>query len=541
MSNVPIRTLVVDDDTSDVFLLQKPLVESVYVPQFEVVHAEGIDEALYHLTDTHIDVILLDLSLPDGKGLSAFERARAHAPGVPIIVLTRNDEELAAKAVQLGADDYLIKERLDSTSLVHVLLGAVERQRMRTQLQQYAQDLAIGEARFQNLIIKNADGIVVTDANGVVLFVNPAAETLLCRYSEDIIGELFGFPLVAGETTEIDVIRKGAIRPCIAEMRVVQTEWEGAIAYLTSLRDITEHKQLQEDLREAENFSRSILNSIDSHIAVIDEHGTVIMTNNAWMHFREHHNHAAFQHADIGTNYFDACRQSSGAFSDVLDGMMAILRGECDSFELECPYRNTHAEERWFQIRVMPLIGSKHRQLVVAYNEITERKRMARIEAEAETERERAKEQEREIRALLQLTSTTPSTVTSGLFGMLPLHESAPHVFDELMKHYAHVIDLAMERRAFRVEYDTSESLRALAERLGFLKAGPRDVVKIHSMVLQTKSQGVHPVKAQAYAEEGRVMVVELMGYLVSYYRNYALGMSKTLLNEQQDVQRSRE
>jgi hypothetical protein len=180
-------------------------------------------------------------------------------------------------------------------------------------------------------------------------------------------------------------------------------------------------------------------------------------------------------------------------------------------------------------------VGSKQRRAVVAHNNVTERKRAARAEAEAASNADRIKEQEREIQALLQLSTKTSSTVTSGLFGAPPLHENAPHLFDKLTGQYGHLVDLAMEQRAFRVEHDLSDRLRSMAEQLGFLRASPRDVVKLHSVVLQEKSSLVNPLKARAYVEEGRLLVLELMGYLVSYYRNFSLGMSKSLLQDNQE------
>ena len=59
-----------------------------------------------------------------------------------------------------------------------------------------------------------------------------------------------------------------------------------------------------------------------------------------------------------------------------------------------------------------------------------------------------------------------------------------------------------------------------MADELGFLKAGPRDVVQIHRAVLKKKTREVVIAKAQAYAEEGRLLALELMGHLVSYYRD---------------------
>src|SRR5581483_10006216 len=90
------------------------------------------------------------------------------------------------------------------------------------------------------------DGIIIVDHEGVVRFVNPAAESLFNRRAAALLGSQFGFPLVAGETTEMDVLRGGG-ETAVAEMRVVETEWEGEPALLASLRDITERKRAEEE------------------------------------------------------------------------------------------------------------------------------------------------------------------------------------------------------------------------------------------------------------------------------------------------------
>ena len=62
-----------------------------------------------------------------------------------------------------------------------------------------------------------------------------------------------------------------------------------------------------------------------------------------------------------------------------------------------------------------------------------------------------------------------------------------------------------------------------MGEDIGFLNGRPRDVVEIHSTALKRKSNGAAPQRAQAYVQEGRLMVLEVMGYLASYYRNYSI------------------
>src|SRR5215216_5496446 len=113
-------------------------------------------------------------------------------------------------------------------------------------LEECTRELRSCETRFRNLITKNADGIVIVDRESIVRFVNPAAEALFNRRAPLLLGSLFGFPAVAGETTEMDVLPAGG-SPAVAEMRVVETEWEGEAALLATLRDITERKRAEEE------------------------------------------------------------------------------------------------------------------------------------------------------------------------------------------------------------------------------------------------------------------------------------------------------
>jgi DNA-binding NarL/FixJ family response regulator len=140
------------------------------------------------------------------------------------------------------------------------------------------------------------------------------------------------------------------------------------------------------------------------------------------------------------------------------------------------------------------------------------------------------RQQEEEFRELEQLIAGGQTSITAKMFGSETIRNSIPDIFRELVQNYGELLDLALEEQAYKVEHNLSDRLRTLADKLGFLKASPRDVVDIHTTTLRQKNQDVTLAKAQAYVSEGRLMVLELMGYLVSFYRKYYIGLSNIKL-----------
>ncbi|MGD1856188.1 MAG: response regulator [Leptolyngbyaceae cyanobacterium] len=140
-----------------------------------------------------------------------------------------------------------------------------------------------------------------------------------------------------------------------------------------------------------------------------------------------------------------------------------------------------------------------------------------------------------EIESFERLAYTVrPATVTANLFESGLLKDSVPDIFQQIVEDYSQVLDQVLEQQTFRVKHPISERLRSLAEKLGFLKAGARDVVELHTLTLKQKSETENFVRAKAYADAGRLVVLELMGYLTTYYRKYFIGLSKLNASIQQ-------
>jgi diguanylate cyclase (GGDEF)-like protein/PAS domain S-box-containing protein len=119
------------------------------------------------------------------------------------------------------------------------------------QVQELVSQLAASEARLAAIIEHSADAFVVLDAHGMIQFVNQAAVTLFGVDQSKLIGQPFGFPVLTGDKTDIDIFKQhGEIQ--IAEMRIVDADWAGRKAQVAVLRDITEHSRAEQELRESE-------------------------------------------------------------------------------------------------------------------------------------------------------------------------------------------------------------------------------------------------------------------------------------------------
>jgi hypothetical protein len=153
--------------------------------------------------------------------------------------------------------------------------------------------------------------------------------------------------------------------------------------------------------------------------------------------------------------------------------------------------------------------------LISAMENITER---------VQQERKRQAQLEQELHALELLSAPPQTIVTAQSFNAQSIREQMPNIFQKLTQQYGDLIDQALEQRIYRVDHPLSDSLRMIARHLGALNASPRDVVEIHVTALKKRTLSATSAKAKAYAEEGRLVILELMGYLTSHYRYLAVG-----------------
>jgi PAS domain S-box-containing protein len=177
-----------------------------------------------------------------------------------------------------------------------------------------------------------------------------------------------------GEDVAVEMMRKGAtdylLKDRLARLGISVRQ------ALEQGRWRRERNKASAALMESKRFLQSTLNALTSHIAILDEKGTIIEVNAAWDHFARENDFKGTRRG-VGDNYLELCDASRGRFSEeaapVAAGIRAVMSGECSEFQLEYPCHSPQ-EQRWFVVRVTQFGGEGPVRVVVAHENITERK-----------------------------------------------------------------------------------------------------------------------------------------------------------------------
>jgi len=288
--------LLIEDNPDDALLIQTYI--RAVDPKYEVHHVERLSEALAYLEGGHITLVMVGLSLPDSYGLDGVESLVLTSPDVPLVVITEQDDhEVALKALQLGAQDYLTKGKFDEVLLGCSIKYSIERQRLNVQNSIYARELQRSEARLNSIFNNVAIGMYRTTPEGEIRFANRA------------LVEMMGFDsfeqLVGRNLEEIGIIDQADRQEFfqrIEENSYVtgfEAKWKKAdgtlifvresakairdpdgkiIYYEGAAEDISAHVEVQKQLR----LQSAALDAAANAILICDRSGDILWVNPAF-------------------------------------------------------------------------------------------------------------------------------------------------------------------------------------------------------------------------------------------------------------------
>jgi PAS domain S-box-containing protein len=292
MSGEVFTVLLVEDNPRDARLLEEAVKDSGSSLRLDWV--ETLGAAVERLRDRTFDAVLLDLSLPDAHGLETLARIRLEAPSIAIVVLTGfDDAATAATALREGAQDYLVKGKVDGELLIRAIRYSTERKRATDAVRRR-------EEHFRSLIENALDIIAVVDEAGTIRYASPSLERVTGSRSEELIGSS-AFRLIHPD--DVAAVER-ALAGCVGfpgmqsvEFRVrhrTNGRWRVLEAICRSLlndpavagivvncRDITDRREAEEQLRKLHETLRAVIETSPLAILSLDLDGHVQSWNRA--------------------------------------------------------------------------------------------------------------------------------------------------------------------------------------------------------------------------------------------------------------------
>lgn len=383
------RVLLVEDNPGDARLIREMVAEAKE-NRFELKHVSGLSEAMKEVADPApggVDVVLLDLSLPDSHGFATFGTIHARAPEIPIIILSgHSDVEMAVKAVRGGAQDYLVKGEVDSKQLGRAIRYAMERK-------QAAVAFARERHLLRSLIDCLPDSIYFKDKESRFVRVNKAlASRLGLDNPEEALGK-----------TDFDFFSQEHAKEAFADEREVmktgkpllnkeeKESWEdGRVAWVSTTkmplldsdgkvigtfgvsRDTTDQKEAREAIRDERDRAQRYLDIAGVMILAINTEGDVTLVNKKGCSILRCH-----EKEIVGRNWFDNFIPER--YRERVRGISAkLLAGQLGSAEhVENPVLTRDGEERFIAWHNAPMMDDLGRIIghLSSGEDITDRKR----------------------------------------------------------------------------------------------------------------------------------------------------------------------
>ncbi|MEM1170491.1 MAG: PAS domain S-box protein [Cyanobacteria bacterium P01_H01_bin.35] len=253
MNNNQITILVVDDQPDNLYVISHIITQKGY----NLIQVNSGEKALKSANTNRVDLILMDVMMPEMNGYQVCRQLKANpkTANIPVIFLSAlSDIDEKVKGFASGGIDYINKPvyAVELLARIEAQITIIKlHQKLEEKNQQLQQEIEIKKHTEKHLsaIISNmSEGLMIIDREGEIVFVNQATELLWQKSAADLIGEEIGLPLINGNETEI-YVRQKLGKLIFIETRIGEIIWENKIAYLLTMKDVTESHYQQERLK----------------------------------------------------------------------------------------------------------------------------------------------------------------------------------------------------------------------------------------------------------------------------------------------------
>jgi PAS domain S-box-containing protein len=414
MTQEPIRVLLIEDNPADARLIEIMLTEATTL-RFEFSWVDNLTAGIERIRSGSVDVVLLDLGLPESTGLDTLERLRSGTRVPTLVVLSGlTDEAVAVQALRAGAQDYLVKGQVDSALLIRAIRYAIERSQAEEALRQAHAELEtrvvertveladalaalrLREQAFRDLVEHTPDVVARYDDDCRRTYANPALARELGALPKSLLGhrptELAEMPqeqaqhyeqrirevLASGNDTLVDV----TLRHASIQFRLVaERDVSGRVASVLAIgRDVTEMMETQRRLA-------TLLENLPDMVARLDRRGRCLYVNPAVTQVfgMPAHRFTGKTMRAVGVDH-----------QGLMESALQRAIDEGAPTVVEIPWSGPDGE-RFFEFRHTPEKDDSGRvtTVLVIAREVTERKRAEQVVRDFTLRREAAREEER--------------------------------------------------------------------------------------------------------------------------------------------------